>query len=69
LQNTFETLETYAYNMRLFWHNVTLLLRRKEFIVVELVASAEVGGGAWSSPVRQQSGEHCTTWASTYSAA
>jgi hypothetical protein len=37
---------------------VTLLLGRMEFVVVELNASAEVGGGAWSSQVRQRSGEH-----------
>ena len=49
LANTTETLETYACNMRLFQHNVALLLGRIELIVVELVAGAEVGGGAWSS--------------------
>ena len=37
-----------------------------EPVVVELDAGAEVSGGAWSTPMRQQSGEHCVTWASTY---
>jgi hypothetical protein len=41
-----------------FQRNVTLLLGRMVLCVVELDASAEVGGGAWSSPVRQRSGEH-----------
>ena len=38
---TTETLETYACNMR-FQHNVTLLLRRMELIVVELDVGAEL---------------------------
>ena len=44
LQHTFKTtktLETYACNMR-FQHNVTLLLRRMELIVVELDVGAEL---------------------------
>jgi hypothetical protein len=30
-------------------------------VVAELDAGVKVGGGAWSSPVPQQSGEHSTT--------
>jgi hypothetical protein len=38
-----------------FQCNIIWLLGRMELVVVELDASAEVGG-AWSSPVRQRSG-------------
>jgi hypothetical protein len=44
-----------------FQRNVALLFGRMEPVVVELDAGAKVGGGAWSSPVCQQSGEHCVT--------
>jgi hypothetical protein len=58
LQHTSETLEIYACNMR-FPRDITLLFGRKELVVMELDAGKEVGGSAWSSLVRQQSGKHC----------
>jgi hypothetical protein len=40
---------------------LTSLLGRMELVVVELDVGVEVGSGAWSSLVRQWSGEHYAT--------
>ena len=40
-------------------------LEEWKLIITELNAGTEVSSGAWSLPVHQRSGEHCTTWAST----
>jgi hypothetical protein len=53
LDETFETLRTYACHMR-FQHNVTLQLGGMVAHRCRLDAGTEVGGGAWSSPVRQR---------------
>jgi len=53
LQHTNETSEHLKHTVATctFLRNVTLLLGQMENLVAELDASAEVRGGAWSSPV------------------